>query len=451
MPHSMSQVGARDSRTAGSAIRLALPLLILALCAMDSQAQGQNGTPTVWIELPSFNDDNGNWRPSDMAVLDVLVDGQFIRAYYSTDGRHIPPADMATPPGTLIPGKLRPVDIVAPFPDLATFLVDGEWIDSVPPGEEWSIRLEVNHWNKVFDVAQEDSIPGYNPPHSKGGALVGMIAHNGFLFVNSPLRRERDFTGDEMTSLVPRFHQYNGLSMLYGPDDPISSFDPKVWDPLSGDCEAFTEGGNQELFSAGFGGLDPQTDCVGVDPGWRRGVPEGTDIVETSPQNQMLSRFLFVANYCGDHAAGHVLVQNISNLMSIRVAARTLVPLYEYLGDWLEGTSAPSFAPLGVEVPRIRFTCPPMNNPNLPSDIPDCNGNAVYDETFDTLRGNKLRPVLIVEAADWPSMPAGTKGRKFLISGLNLDPYNLEDYEQLVPPIPPAQPMVFPADHPAGR
>ncbi len=358
---------------------------------MSCPDQDSNLTLTTWIELldsSAGGEDLSNAIAGDLEVLDVfVVNGTRIRVFYTTEGFFDSAANV------LRPGRLRPVDIVKPIPDLASFGFANQFWDA--GGTAWDIRDPVAKWNDVLHP-----LPNPNPddpPFAKGNALVGFAVRNGWLFVNGPHRNDKDVTvpinpqGFDVTA-------WNGITMVNGAIDPANVV------PF-------------EFESAG-------TEPVGA--GMRRAVPEGSLIVDTHPAGSRLCSFLIVGNYCGRDAAGHLLVQNISGLPSVTETERVHVDYYEYLADWLDViapfSDPPSLDlnlfPLGPEVPRGYFTCP--GGP----DAVEC-ANASVEPSIDTIEGNKLRPVVVVTVA--AGLP--NAGRKLLVAGLNLDPIDPLSYD----------------------
>ena len=359
-------------------LRAAIPTLaVLALNAVGGHAQ--NG-PTTWIKLPTAgipDSEKSNAIIGDIEILDVTVAaGAYMRVYYTTEGHtDLPPAQLK-----VWPGRLRPVDVRLPIPDL-TALNGQQWLAGSP--EAWFVRNPVAHWNDVLSTSAD-------PNYGKGATLVGMISHNGFLFVPGPHRNDKAYVINPVT-LLPEavVKPWNGLSMFDGTAAPETAFDPI--DP--------TDPVGKELYSAGAGPTGPG-DPDG-DTGMKMAVPEGTFIVTTQPPAAAMSRFLFVANYCGPEYAGSLLVQNISNLGGVRPNARYIVPLYELLGSYTDPTTVNG--PFGDEVSKTRFTAPL--------------GGAV------SVGGNKIRPTIVVDVNVGPNA-----GRKLLFVALNLDPINIDTY-----------------------
>lgn len=359
--------------------RVSLPLIaigaVLGLLAgqTPSQCSGQPST-NRFVELPKvdYPADHTtlrNYNAKDLAILDVLVSGSRMRVFYTTEG--------AVEPNTLqlYPGRLRMVDVHTAIPDLAV------------TAPAFTLPLDVPGWNSVLggDLPAE---------YGKTGSIVGMQPISGNLFVHGP-RRNRD--EPVAGTFVPQHDPWNGLTYIHDATARPSNMQLT------------------ELWSAGEElGIDPYRDF--------EAVPEGSEIAYAGDDN----RYYVAANYCGSDWAGHLLVLHLPNLASIDFNQRVVLPLYEFLGDWLDGltpgkpvpTSALSVWPLGPEVPRVNFTCP-----STPTG-PDCSVGA------DTVAGNKLRPILYVDC-DTATM----EGRRLLIAGLNLDPIDIASYGGVLAPL----------------
>jgi hypothetical protein len=267
------------------------------------------------------------------------------------------------------------VDVNTPLPDLST------------TSPTFSNLAAVPGWNDVLG----GDLPA---TYGKTGSIVGMRSINGNLFVHGP-RRNND-TPDPPGSYVPDTEEWNGLTYVKDATGRAADMDlTELWSA----GQALGTGGNQN-FSA---------------------VPEGSDIAYDGDGN----RYYIGCNYCGSDWAGHLLVFHVPNLSSINFNQRAVLPLYEFLGDWLDGstgtpvpTSSLSVWPLGVEVPRINYTCPST------STGPDCASGS------DSVRGNKLRPILYVDC-DTATMD----GRRLLIAGMNLDPMDIATYGGTLTPL----------------
>lgn len=92
----------------------------MSLAHSPAACQITNPTPNTWIPLPTAalpDIEKGNLQASDSELLDVLVeDGadEFVRYYDTTNGFY-DPGDPPQTPDHLFPGRLRPVDILAPI------------------------------------------------------------------------------------------------------------------------------------------------------------------------------------------------------------------------------------------------------------------------------------------------------------------------------------------------
>jgi hypothetical protein len=367
----------------------------LIVCGLSSGLGAQNPGPSAWLTLPDseplVGGQPGNNAATDLHLLDVLVEG-FNRYFYTTEGH----TDLTIPTSVvLFPGRLRAIDVAAPFPDLS--LIGGEW----QPDSTLVVRNPVAGWNDALIGTGTAQAPN----HGKGASLVGMTSHNGFLFVSGPHRNEPDFVTDPFGNMSPERTSWNGVSVVYGPAPPGEAFDPL----------------SDELFSAGSGPTQ-LGDPLG-DTGMRQAVPEGSAVATTNPPFAEPSSFLFVGNYCGRDAAGHLLVQVVTNPAKIRRVNRHHVPLYELLANYTGGALKPPPGPLGDEVPRYYFTCPWDSN-----ELPDCSGTPSNADPglTNTLEGNKLRPVLVFKV---PANSPNNAGRLFLVAGLNLDPFHINDYD----------------------
>ncbi len=334
----------------------------------SAQCPPTTPAPTIaqFVALPGVNLlDEATRRfygAQDIEILDVILAGNLARVWYGTEGT-IHPGSMQLHPGTL-----RPVDIQLPIPDLA---VPGSVSFAVSPSH-------VAGWNNVLG----GDLP---PTYGKGAPLVGLLSVNGRLFVHGTHRNYNEI--EEGTVDTPKHVQWNGLSFI-----PDATADPSTMAATL-----------QEWWSAG-----PELG-LGL-TGSFRAVPEGSTVAVTRPTGAALSRFYVAANYCGREWAGFGLLLDISNLASVDPNARMLIPYYEFLGDaWDAGQM--SAGPLGVEMPRIYYTCPPtVIGPECPDSPPG-------------IDGNKLRPVLYVQPTSGPNA-----GKRFLIAGLNLDPVDKNTY-----------------------
>lgn len=377
---------------------------LVLLAAPDGRGQSPSNQ-RMFIPLPTAvqpyppghpiteSPDKRNHLASDIVRIDlpIALGGgvQAVRFYYTTDGRftyksginedgpNLPEAEWK-----LFPGRLRPVDIAAPFPTISEFIGNNgvEWPKSLGGSNNWDVLAPVANWNQTLGGDDATTLL-----YAKGNSLVGLLSYRGMLFVDGPHRNDRALDPFGNKVIV----RWNGLSILDGTLPPSGSFDP-------------ANGLGKELWSTG-----PNSDGT---TNLQRATPEGNDHVFTRPANGA-GHFLLVANYCGEERAGYLQVQDITNLMSVSLADRYLVPLYELLADWVEtvpppGTSAEwADQPFGPEVPRSFFTAP-------------------YGQDVS---GNKFRPVTVV---DVPSGVPYNGGKVLVFSGLNLDPVDFDSYDE---------------------
>jgi hypothetical protein len=340
-----------------------------------SKLLAQNPTPSSWVDLPRVDlgvdiTTRRNAIAKDLKILDVLVTGNRLRAFYTTEGSIDPDFSI------LYPGRLRPIDVLTPVPDLtvssASFLVQ----DDVPG---WNLPA-VSGWGDV------------EPTWGKGGSIVGMSTINGSLLVAGSHRNRNEVdVGDS-----PKLDSWNGLSFI--DDATVRPMDMTI----------------QESWSAG-----PDLGTGGT--GAFRATPEGSTVA----YNGSGARFFVQSNYCGDDWAGHLLVVVLPNLSSVNFQDRVVVPIYEFLGDWNDGLPPLSAPPppglFGAEVARDNYTCA-----STPTG-PDCTtlitpGCAV----MDNVSGNKMRPTLYVHVSEAAPVNAG---KDFLVMGLNTDPIDIDTYE----------------------
>jgi len=352
-----------------STAAILLPILLAGSSSVGAQCPPTTPAPTIaqYVALPGVNlqvseSTRRFYAAQDIEILDVILAGNMARVWYGTEGS-IHPASMQLHPGTL-----RPVDIQLPIPDLA---VPGSVAFAVSPNP-------VAGWN---DILGGDTPPDYG----KGAPLVGLLSVNGRLFVHGTHRNYDEIA--DGTVDAPKNVQWNGLSFI-----PDATADPSTMAATI-----------QEWWSAG-----PELG-LGV-TGSFHAVPEGSTVAVTRPTGAALSRFYVAANYCGREWAGFGLLLDISNLASVNPNARMLIPYYEFLGDaWDAGQM--SAGPLGVEMPRLYYTCPPtVIGPDCPDEPPG-------------IDGNKLRPILYVQPTSGPNA-----GKRFIIAGLNLDPIDINTY-----------------------
>ncbi|MBA2557760.1 MAG: hypothetical protein H0V12_10535 [Chloroflexi bacterium] len=309
--------------------------------APPAEAAPQIAPVQTWVELPQAfvpnSEDFHNAAPNDTGLVDLLVRKQG-RGYV----RAFYSADgrFDNLAGVDYHGNLRAVDFLTPIPDLLP------WSGGVMPQSAGEAMPAIPNWNDVLTSGW-----------TKMRSLQSVLSVRGTVFVSLTAKRK---DGD--------VENWNGLSVLDGLARPQTAFDP-------------TSG---ELWSSGS--------AEGV-----KATPEGSAYATTDPGET----FLFVPNYCGQDAAGLLLVQVISNLSSINNTQRYEVDLYQLLGahmHQIDGGATPAVQQLGPEVATNFFYRPP------------------------NLGGNKIKSVVTVRVAE--GVPFNAE-RLLLFVTMNLDPVDI--------------------------
>ena len=305
--------------------RVAGLVLALGFGPLLATSQQQVNQATAFIPLPvpggPIPDAKRNFRPNDMGLIDKLVvheSMRWVRGFFTTLGFL---DDSIQGSEVLHAGLLRSVDLRHPVPDLEFVVTDpvtGAWEQGSGPSN-WLVQPPIENWNA--DLGGD-----VNPPWAKGRSLQGLVSEQGMLFVSGAGRNGKP--PNASTEL------WNGLSKLDGTAPPADAFDP-------------TDG---ELWSAGGGA-----------PDYAKAAPEGNTVARTRNGD----RFLFQANYCGEEAAGKLLVQGINNLLSIDPTERVLIDIQQLLIDYSVTASA---GPLG-------FEHDPANGFDLSLSLIDSSGN----------------------------------------------------------------------------
>jgi hypothetical protein len=350
----------------------------MGLAALSRRADAQQGD-TTWIKLPTANPANAeaaNFAAQDLEMLDVTIGGDWARFFYTTNGAQIKNTLQVW---ELQPGRLRPIDVRIPLPDLVNSAPGSQWPQGPVGSEDWMIRAHIPNWNQVLDPLL--------PPRGKGSSLVGLVSHNGFLTVAGTRRNDLipNPPGPPADPTVPEVKPWNGLTLL---DGVSMTFDP-------------ANNIGKELWSAGT--------TEGV-----RAVPEGNLVFVTTPRNWTTSTVLLQANYCGADYGGTLLVQEYDNLPNVDPAKRLIVDMYALLGAYTDSLPQPAGS-LGDEV--------------TPS-------TTWFNKGVGDREGNKIRPLVLVKVKNDPGYP--NKNRKLLFVGLNLDPVDITSYDTDPTTSPPA-------------